>query len=38
MKYFGEASPFNLHHPYFNYHLLAQKLFSLEKILTSLQP
>ena len=29
---------FNLHHLYFNYHLLAQKLFSLWKILPYLQP
>ena len=32
-KCFGEASLFNLHDLYFNYHLLAQKLFSLRKIL-----
>ena len=32
-KCFGEASLFNLHYLYFNYHLLAQKLFSLWKIL-----
>ena len=37
-KCFGEASLFNLHHLYFNYHLLAQKLFSLWKILPYLQP
>ena len=36
-KCFGEASLFNLHHLYFNYHLLAQKLFSLWKILPYLQ-
>ena len=33
LKCFGEAFLFNLHHPYFNYHLLVQKLFSLWKIL-----
>ena len=37
-KCFGEASLFNLHHLYFYYHLLAQKLFSLWKILPYLQP
>ena len=37
-KCFGEASLFNLHHLYFNYHLLAQKLFTLWKILPYLQP
>ena len=37
-KCFGEASLFNLHHLYFNYHLLAQKLFSLWKILPYLKP
>ena len=36
-KRFGEASLFNLHHLYFNYHLLAQKLFSLWRILPYLQ-
>ena len=36
-KCFAEASLFNLHHLYFNYHLLAQKLFSLWKILPYLQ-
>ena len=34
---FGEASLFNLRHLYLNYHLLAQKLFSLWKILPYLQ-
>ena len=37
-KCFGEASLFKLHHLYFNYHLLSQKLFSLWKILPYLQP
>ena len=37
-KCFGEASLSNLHHLYFKYHLLAQKLFSLWKILPYLQP
>ena len=37
-KYFGEASLFNLHYLYLNYHILAQKLFSLWKILPLLQP
>ena len=37
-KCFGEASPFNLHHLYFNYHLLAQKLLSLWKIMPYLKP
>ena len=37
-KCFGEASPSNSHHLYSNYHLLAQKLFSLWKILPYLQP
>ena len=37
-KCFAEASLLNLHHLYFNYHLLAQKLFSLWKILPYLQP
>ena len=37
-KCFGEASLFHLHHLYFNYHLLAQKLFSLWRILPYLQP
>ena len=37
-KCFGEASLFNLHHLYFNYHLFAQKLFSLWRILPYLQP
>ena len=32
-KCFGEASLFNLHRLYFNYHLLAQELFSLWRIL-----
>ena len=32
----SEASLFNLYHLYFNYHLLAQKLFSLWKILSYL--
>ena len=32
------ASLLNLHHLYFNYHLLSQKLFSLWKILLHLQP
>ena len=32
-KCFAEASLLNLHHLYFNYHLLTQKLFSLWKIL-----
>ena len=36
-KCFGEASLFHLHHLYFNYHLLTQKLFSLWKILPYLQ-
>ena len=36
-KCFGGVSLFNLHHLYFNYHLLAQKLFSLWKILPYLQ-
>ena len=36
-KCFGEASLFNLHHLYFNYHLLAHKLFSLWRILPYLQ-
>ena len=31
-KCFAEASLLNLHHLYFNYHLLAQKLFSLWKM------
>ena len=35
---FSEASPFNLHHLYFNYHLLALKLFSLWKIFPYLLP
>ena len=35
---FGEASLFNLRHLYLNYHLLAQKLFSLWKILPYLRP
>ena len=38
LKCFGKAFLFNLHHPYFNYHLLVQKLFSLWKILPYLQP
>ena len=38
LKCFGKAFLFNLHHPYFNYHLLVQKLFSLWKILQYLQP
>ena len=37
-KYFGEASLFNLHYLYLNYHILAQKFFSLWKILPLLQP
>ena len=37
-KCFGEEFFFNLHHLHFNYHLLAQKLFSLRKILPYLQP
>ena len=37
-KCFAEASLFNLHHLYFNYHLLTQKLFCLWKILPYLQP
>ena len=37
-KCFGEASLFNLYRLYFNYHLLAQKLFSLWKVLRYLQP
>ena len=37
-KCFGEATLFNLHHLYFNYHLLTQKLFCLWKILPYLQP
>ena len=38
LKCLGKAFLFNLHHPYFNYHLLVQKLFSLWKILPYLQP
>ena len=38
LKCFSKAFLFNLHHPYFNYHLLVQKLFSLWKILPYLQP
>ena len=38
LKCFGEAFLYNLHHPYFNYHLLVQKLLSLWKILPYLQP
>ena len=38
LKCFVKAFLFNLHHPYFNYHLLVQKLFSLWKILPYLQP
>ena len=37
-KCFGEVSLFNLYHLYFNYPLLAQKLFSLWKVLRYLQP
>ena len=36
--YANENVLFNLRHLYFNYHLLAQKLFSLWKILPYLQP
>ena len=36
-KCFGEVSLFNLHHLHFKYHLVAQKLFSLWKILPYLQ-
>ena len=36
-KCFGEVSLFNLHHLYFNYHLLAEKLFCLWKVLPFLQ-
>ena len=36
-KCFGEVSLFNLHHLYFNYHLLAEKLFCLWKVLPYLQ-
>ena len=37
-KCFSKASLFNLYHLYFNYHLFAQKLFSLWKILPYFQP
>ena len=37
-RHIGEAYLFNLHHLYFNHHLLAQKLFSSWKILPYLQP
>ena len=37
-KCFGEASLFNLHHLYFNYHLLTRNFFSLWNIVPYLQP